>query len=141
MNKFTADHARKVAERGKACALGKIGEDINARLPEPPEPLTAWDKLKLISSGEAALRKDIKKKEVEPNYSGDALRLVDAFVYPVSNEKSAYDTAYKSVQAEKHDRELAVELAFNRAVDERICGLLDSKGFLDKIEELSSQNW
>lgn len=141
MNKFGADNVRAIAARSKKCLLGQIETDINSRLPTPPEPLTGWEKFKLIKSGQATLRRNIRMKDVMPTYSRDEVSLVDAFEYPVREEQEAYDNAFKGIQSEKNTREIAVERAFDRAVDERICELIDSKGFLDKIEELSSQNW
>ena len=141
MNKFGANYVRAIAERSKKCALGQIETDINSRLPTPPEPRTRWEKFKLIKSGQATLRRDLRMKDIMPSYSQDEVYLVEAFEYPVREEQEAYDNAFKGIQSEKNTREIAVERAFDRAVDERICELLDSKGFLDKIEELSSQNW
>ena len=141
MNKFAAEQVKRSAERVKACVLGKVSADIAARLPEKPEPLDNWDKYKLILAGKAAIKKDMRRKEFFSKYDSKSPDLVSSYTYPVSKEQKAYDAAVKAVGQEQADRELAVELAFNRAADERIMEQLTTAEFLDRLDKMSQQDW
>lgn len=129
MNKFASEQVRASAARVKACVLGKVSADIEARLPVKPEPLDNWDKYKLILSGKASIKKDMRRKEFFARYDSKSPDLVSSYTYPVSKEQKAYDAALKAVQQEKADRELAVELSFNRVADERIMEFLTTAEF------------
>jgi len=141
MNKSDIAAITRSAEKVKTCVLGKIEADINARLPKKPRELDAWDKYRLICDGSAELIRTFKAKDLIDRYTSDKVLLTQAFTYPVTEEKSQYDQAVAAIQSEKADRELAVELAFNRAVDECTLGLLDRKDFLDTIEKMANQQW
>ena len=141
MNKFDAEQVRKSAYKVKSCVLGKIAADIESRLPKRPEPLDDWEKYKLILSGVATIKKDIRRKDFFDRYESDKPKLISSFNYPVPEEQAAYDSAKKAIKQESKDRELAAELAFNRVADERIMGLLTPKEFLDQLEKMAQQDW
>ncbi len=141
MNKFDAEQVQKSADKVKSCVLGKIVADIEARLPKMPMQLDNWEKYKLILSGAATIKKDLHRKDFFSRYGSDKPNLIDSFNFPTPAEQAVYDSAKKAVEQERKDRELAAELAFGRAVDERIMGLLDSKSFLDKLEKMAQQEW
>lgn len=141
MNKFASEQVWKSVNRVKTCVLGKVAADIEARMPEKPAPLDNWDKYKLILAGKATIRKNIPRKEFFNKYDSKSPDLVSSYTYPVSKEQKAYDAAVKSVQQEKADRELAVELAFNRVADERIMEFLTTAEFLNRLDEMAKQDW
>lgn len=141
MNKTEQDHVWKVVDRAKKCLLGKLETEFNARLPIKPEPLTAWEKYKLIKDGTATLKRDLTIKQLMPRYSGGRVRLTEAFTYPDREEDVAYKLASEALQEERDTRELAIETAFNRIADERIMNILDGKTFLDLVEQMQQQKW
>jgi len=141
MNKTEIEYVNATVNKAKKCLLGKINADIEARLPVKPEPLTPWDMYLLIKSGEAKLKLNLKIADLNTRFSSDEIRLIKAFTYPIREKDTAYEKALKSTESERNDRELAVELSFNRVADEHIMGLIDAKTFLDKIESMSMQQW
>ncbi len=141
MNKFDAEQVRRSANNAKSCVLGKIAADIESRLPKRPEPLDDWEKYKLILSGVAKIKKDIRRKDFFERYESDKPKLISSFNFPVPEEQAVYDSAKKAIEQESKDRELAAELAFNRVADERIMGLLTPKEFLDQLEKMAQQDW
>lgn len=142
MTKTEIAYIEKIAARTKQCLLGKIAADIKSRLPEKPEERTDWEKYQLIKQGSATVKMNMRMKEIQPKYGhSDSVRFTDGFTYPPHAEMDAYNKAAAAIQAEKDDREMAVELAFNRAVDERILGKTTSQEYLDEVERLAQQQW
>lgn len=141
MNKFAAEQVKKSADRIKTCVLGKISADIESRLPKQPVPLDNWEKYKLILSGKATIKKDLRRKDFFSRYNSDSPMLVDSFNYSASKEQKEYDQAKKEIQQEQIDRELAAELAFGRVADERIMEALTTEQFLDKLDKMAQQEW
>ena len=133
--------AKRVVKRAKACLLGKIAADIASRLPKEPDELTAWEKYKLIRSGEAVLNTKIPMKLFIKRYDSELPKLTESFIYPEREEQVLYDAAVKASRAERVDREMAVETAFDRAADEAILGVIGTAEFLDTVERLSQQQW
>jgi len=142
VNKITIESVWAAVNKIKMCLTGKVETDIKSRYPEKPNQLDDWDKYKLIKSGEATLKKNLTRKEVgQTRYSSDRLALVDAYTYQVSDEQKAYDKAVLDSKDEKLTREMAIELAFNRAAEERIFEMITAKDFLDKLEVMAQQKW
>ena len=141
MNKLTIENVTHAAEKVKRCVLGKIEADIERRLPPIPVSLDGWQKYKLIVSGKATIKKNIPMKDFFSRYNDDSPQLIKCFNYPVGTEEKEYEKAKKTIQSERNDRELAVELAFRRVIEERIFELIDANGFLDKLEKMAQQEW
>ena len=141
MNKSDVAAVMRAIEKVKICVLGKIEADINSRLPKKPRDLDSWDKYCLIRDGKATLITNFKARDLLDRFSHDKMMLSSAFTYPISPEQAAYTEAHTAIQAEKADRELAVELAFNRVADECILGLIDRNDFLNTIEKMANQVW
>lgn len=140
MNKLQTEKIMTAVNKAKMCAMGKINEDINSRLPPQPEPLDDWDKYKLIKSGDARLIKNLTRASLRRGRN-DRIPLVESYIYPITDEQSTYDKAKKASEQERNDRELAVETAFDRIANERILEVISTKDFLDGLEKLSQQQW
>lgn len=141
MNKVTIENVRAAAEKVKMCVMGKIAEDIKARLPEEPVRYSHLDKYEMIKSGVAQLKVDLAATSFFPRYESDLPRLTDCFTFPVKAEVAKYEAAKAAIQSEKNDRELAAELAFNRIANERVFEMITGQEFLDELEKMAQQKW
>jgi hypothetical protein len=138
MNKMGVETVKAIVGKVKMCILGKISEDFEKRLPPKVDEWDNIEKYNFIKSGEAKL-KFIPRKTLMGQY--DKPLLTSSFIYPDKPETQAYDEAKALLMGEKIDRELAVELAFNRLANERILEMIDSKTFLDRLDVMASQEW
>lgn len=138
MNKTMVEQVKETANKVKMCAMGKIAEDINSRLPEKPVELSKWEKYEFIKSGKAKLKELTMNEVMNENYSTYITR---CFTYPIDPKQKEYDDAVETIKSEKHDRELAAELAFNRVANERILEMIDAKTFLDTLDRMAQEKW
>lgn len=140
MNKLTIDKVHHVVEKTKLCVMGKIASDINSRLPEKPEE---WDNLEMynfIKNGTATLN-TLSIRDIMESSNYATPKLFASYTYPVKPEMKVYEDALEKVKDERNMREQAVSLAFDRLANERIFELIDGKEFLDKLEQLSQEDW
>ena len=137
MNKTEVDRIREIANRVKYCALAEVAADIEKRYPKKPRELNKWEKYQLLLEGKAHIDPNLEMGYVMDGYC----YLPRCIICPPRPEDEAYEAAVKKHEQEKIDRELAVELAFNRVADERVMGLIDSQTFLDTVEKMAQQEW
>ena len=136
MRKFEIDHLKGRIEETVRCVNGKIATILEDR--KKDDDLDNNVKLRLIRSGKAQLKSDHDLHALGPtDYKEKHIyAMLDCFEYPVTNDQQAIIDFNASIDAQKEEAMLEVELEGRRLLDKALLHIIEMKDFPNELHKL-----